>query len=121
MERSSSRARWTWCTAAAAVAALVSLSAPAHAEAAAPDCRRVCVVGHAYAMLTGEISGDGRFVAYTNDDPRAFFIWDLRTGAVSRVGTGNGMGSGALFSGTDRYVAFSSGATNLVPGDSNGF
>jgi Tol biopolymer transport system component len=54
------------------------------------------------------------------------FVRDRLAGTTERVsvGTGNVQGNGpsggAAISGDGRYVAFFSGATNLVPGDTNG-
>ena len=91
------------------------------------------------------ISGNGRYVAYVSDatnlvaddtnDTGDVFVRDLRTGRTTRVNvTGSGeqanRGSdgdvpwsvtGSVSISTDgRYVAFHSGASNLVPGDTNG-
>ncbi|MGH9012991.1 MAG: TolB family protein [Acidimicrobiia bacterium] len=82
------------------------------------------------------ISGDGRYVAFgseaTNLVPgdtnglRDVFVHDRDTGATERVSvdsTGtqaNASNLGLSISGDGRYVAFESGATNLVPGDTNG-
>ena len=82
------------------------------------------------------ISGDGRYVAFqstgTNlvaDDTNGeedIFVHDRITGTTTRVsvasdGTQSNEGSGHTFISSDgRYVAFSSGASNLVPNDNNG-
>jgi len=82
------------------------------------------------------ISADGRFVAFisgasnlvpwdTNglDD---IFVHDRQTGATERVSVdsigvqGNDYSWAQAISADGRYVAFESGATNLVPGDTNG-
>jgi archaellum component FlaF (FlaF/FlaG flagellin family) len=84
----------------------------------------------------GSISADGRFVAFgssasnlvsgdTNDGWDAF-VHDRLTGATERVSVssageqGNNWTVGASISGDGRFVAFSSSASNLVPGDTNG-
>jgi len=88
---------------------------------------------------TPTISANGRFVAFesfasdlvpgdTNDDPD-FFVHDLRTRKTTRVSVSsseeqaeNGiccLGDVAI-SATGRYVAFTTQASNLVPGDTNG-
>jgi hypothetical protein len=83
------------------------------------------------------ISADGRFVAFssvaTNLVPgdtnlaNDVFVRDLQTGATVRVSVASGGAQSdgsslvASISADGRYVAFSSGATNLVPGDTNGF
>lgn len=83
------------------------------------------------------ISGDGRFVAFNTSaaaplldgDTNAVgdvYVHDRLTGAHSVVsvasdGTqGNGTSHYPSISADGRYVAFSSSATNLVPGDTNG-
>jgi Tol biopolymer transport system component len=83
------------------------------------------------------ISPDGRYVAFTSgatnlvpgdtNDARDVFLRDrtARTTtrvSVSRTGAqGNGLSYGPAAIGADgRYVAFSSVASNLVPGDTNG-
>jgi Tol biopolymer transport system component len=82
------------------------------------------------------ISADGRFVAFgsdagnlvpgdTNQDGDVF-VHDRQTGATERVsvdslGTqGNGESELPGISADGRFVAFDSGASNLVPGDTNG-
>ena len=82
------------------------------------------------------ISGDGRFVAFSSaagnlvpgTSPRAFNIYvrDLKTHtttAVSVNSSGRPAWRGSLnpsISADGRFVAFSSGAANIVPGDTNG-
>jgi len=83
------------------------------------------------------ISGDGRYVAFTSEgtnlvagdtnDAQDAFVRDRTTGATNRVsissrGTqANSSSYGpAAISANGRYVAFSSSATNLVAGDTNG-
>ena len=82
------------------------------------------------------ISDDGRYVAFASraanlvsgdtnqwDD---VFVHDRQTGVTERVSInsagvqGNGLSFAPVISGTGRYVAFTSNATNLVPGDTNG-
>jgi len=82
------------------------------------------------------ISGDGRYVAYmswasnlvpgdTNGQPDVF-VHDRQTGQTTRVSVsssgaeGNGYSYSPAVSGDGRYVAFGSGASNLVAGDTNG-
>ena len=82
------------------------------------------------------ISGDGRYVAFSSEATNLIsgdtnnvgdiFVHDRQTGQTRRVSVAsNGAeangGSGAVdISDDGRYVAFSSGATNLVAGDTNG-
>jgi Tol biopolymer transport system component len=83
------------------------------------------------------ISADGRYVAFTSEgtnlvagdtnDAQDVFVRDRTTGATTRVsistrGTqANSSSYGpAAISANGRYVAFSSSATNLVAGDTNG-
>ncbi|NMG06351.1 PD40 domain-containing protein [Brasilonema sp. UFV-L1] len=84
---------------------------------------------------TPSISADGRFVAFysfannlvpgdTNNNSD-IFVRDLQTGTTTRVsvaddGTqGNNFSSSPSISADGRFVAFSSNANNLVPGDTN--
>jgi Tol biopolymer transport system component len=83
------------------------------------------------------ISADGRFVGFesetsglvvgdTNGRPDCF-VRDLQTGTTERVSVatggaqGNGDSVGCLVSADGRFVAFSSLASNLVAGDTNGW
>ena len=81
------------------------------------------------------ISADGRYVAIVSDSPGLVpgdtnsasdvFVHDRRTGVTSRVSLsdegheGNGFSGFAVISRDGRYVAFASGASNLVPDDTN--
>lgn len=83
------------------------------------------------------ISGDGRFVAFDSaasnfvpDDTNAVsdvFLHDRQTGVTTRISVisagvqGNGSSVSPSISADGRYIAFFSQASNLVPGDSNGF
>jgi Tol biopolymer transport system component len=87
--------------------------------------------------LSPVISGDGRYVAFnsyasnlvrgdSNDDVDVF-LHDLRSGTTRRVSDAvdgqqpnGGAIAGAAVSVDGRYVAFTSWASNLVAGDSNG-
>ncbi len=89
------------------------------------------------SALDSSISADGRYVAFesfasnlvsgdTNGLSDAF-VYDRQAHAVERVslaadGTqGNAASSSPTISADGRYVAFQSAASNLVPGDTNGF
>lgn len=81
------------------------------------------------------ISLDGRYVTYTSSAPNLVsgdtngvgdvFVHDLHTGAVERVSVtstgaqGNSWSGTSVISGDGRFVAFHSGASNLVAGDTN--
>ena len=85
------------------------------------------------------VSADGRFVAFSSDAPNLVpadgnaangktdvFLRDMQTGAISIISTSTGsavpdMGKSEflVMSGDGRFVAFSSEAVNLVPGDTN--
>jgi Tol biopolymer transport system component len=85
--------------------------------------------------MAAAISSDGRFIAFTStatnlvpgDTNHAsdVFIRDLRFGTTRRVSLGAGGRQGdydstsAVLSADGRYVAFSSAASNLMPGESN--
>jgi Tol biopolymer transport system component len=82
-----------------------------------------------------KISADGRFVAFASDatnlvadDTNGFqdvFVHDRVTGATTRVSVGSAGEEGdaqsasPVISADGHYVAFTSDATNLVPGDTN--
>jgi Tol biopolymer transport system component len=84
------------------------------------------------------ISADGRYVAFTSlasnlvsgdsNDITDVFVRDLSTsrtilaslGDTGAQGDGGSAAGGVAFSADDRYLAFSSSASNLVPGDTNG-
>lgn len=109
--------------------------------AAAGDVTRVSVdssggQANAYSY-SGQISADGRFVAFDSDannlvpnDTNNFsdvFLRDRQLGTTVRVSvdangaeTNNGSGAPAV-SADGRFVAFESDATNLIAGDTNGF
>ena len=84
------------------------------------------------------ISGDGRYVVMNstlsyldnsdNDDSNGYddiFLRDRMTGATTRIsrpfngGAGNGISQMGTISTNGRHVAFASGSSNLVPGDTN--
>ena len=85
--------------------------------------------------VSASLSRDGRYVAFASDAPNLvpgddngifdIFLKDLCTGEVTLVsadaaGHGGNAGSGEpSVSPSGRYVAFVSGASNLVPGDTN--
>lgn len=85
---------------------------------------------------TVDIAAGGRYVAFMSDATnlvasdtnvrRDIFVHDLLSGATtiesldSAGNQGNGDCSWPVISGDGRYVAFSSAATNLVSGDTNG-
>jgi Tol biopolymer transport system component len=82
------------------------------------------------------ISADGRYVAFTSQASNLVpgdtngmsdvFVHDRETGTTELVSVdssgnqANGGSSGPFISADGRYVAFSSWASNLVPGDTNG-
>ncbi|ANK91567.1 MULTISPECIES: TolB family protein [Rhizobium] len=82
------------------------------------------------------ISGDGRYVAFRSDSSNLvagdtngtsdIFVRDLQLGTTTRVsvysagGEANGFCFEPSISADGRYVAFTSEATNLVAGDTNG-
>jgi archaellum component FlaF (FlaF/FlaG flagellin family) len=84
----------------------------------------------------GRISGDGRFIVFSSyatnlvpgdtNGTGDVFVRDRQTSTTTRVSIGaggaqaNGASSGVDISADGRFVAFSSHATNLVSGDTNG-
>ena len=82
------------------------------------------------------ISGKGRFIAFQSNATNLVpgdtngvvdvFVHDRQSGATERVSVdsngnqGNAFSSIAAVSDNGRFVAFTSGASNLVPGDTNG-
>lgn len=77
------------------------------------------------------VSGNGRYVTFASSatnlagvDPTPsvtdVFVRDLQTGTTERITAGNGTSQTPSISSDGRWVAFESGATNLVPGDTNG-
>ncbi|MCL4812061.1 MAG: PD40 domain-containing protein [Vicinamibacteraceae bacterium] len=86
--------------------------------------------------VSSAISGDGRFVAFESrattlvpGDTNArddVFLHDRQTGITTRVSIGpggvqaDGHSTAAAISGDGRFIAFRSGATNLIAGDTNG-
>ena len=91
-----------------------------------------------FGRFGGPISADGRFVAFTsfasdlvandtNGTTKDLFVRDLQLGtttlvSVNRFGTGSGNSSSfdPLISADGRFVAFGSGASDLVANDTNG-
>jgi Tol biopolymer transport system component len=90
--------------------------------------------GHSWSP---SISADGRYVAFssfadsltpsTTDDWYNIFVHDRVTGETVRISVtsagaqATGDSEHPSISADGRYVAFQSGATNLVPGDTNGW
>ncbi len=86
--------------------------------------------------LNPSISADGRYVTFESWSARLVdgdtgefkdvFLKDLHTGAITRLSTnasgdeGNNSSYGPEISADGKYVTFSSLASNLVPGDTNG-
>jgi len=85
---------------------------------------------------TPSLSADGRFVAFTSDATNLVlgdtngasdvFVRDRQTGTTERAsvdstgGQANAPSWSPFLSSDGRFVAFESGATDLVPGDPNG-
>ncbi|MEU5342347.1 hypothetical protein AB0H18_16155 [Streptomyces sp. NPDC020766] len=135
--------RLALCAALAAAltgAALPATASAAQAAPAAPGTEKVSVApdgadGDHGSGVSG-LSANGRYVAFrsqaanlvagdTNGTTDAF-VRDLGTGVTSRVSTaadgsqGDGDVEDVSLSADGRHVAFSSTATNLVPGDTGG-
>ncbi|MDO9105451.1 MAG: hypothetical protein Q7U57_10870 [Methylovulum sp.] len=87
--------------------------------------------------LAAVLSGNGELLTFTSDaaglvtndtnNAADVFVHSLHTGVTRRVSVGldgseaNGDSNLSSLSSNGRYVVFESGASNLVPGDSNGF
>ncbi|MGI3225390.1 TolB family protein [Streptomyces sp. GTA36] len=127
---------------AALAAALTGAALPATASAAppVPGTEKVSVAPDGAdsdrGSVVGGMSANGRYVAFrsqaanlvagdTNDATDAF-VRDLRTGVTSRVSTAadgsqsDGNVEDVSLSADGRHLAFSSTATDLVPGDTGG-
>ena len=117
----------------------VVVSLPAAGSSSVPNTRVSVATGGGQSnsdSLAPAISGDGRYVAFVSDASnlvagdtnrvRDVFVNDRQTGETTRVSVGpggaeaNGDSFAPAISGDGRYVVFSSAASNLVPGDSNG-
>jgi hypothetical protein len=96
---------------------------------------RLNMGGCSEGSFASDVSADGRYIAFSSpcsvvggDTNEEFdvFVHDQVSGTTSRVSvssTGtqaNGSSGGGGLSADGRYVAFGSGASNLVPGDTNG-
>jgi Tol biopolymer transport system component len=92
--------------------------------------------GNTNPYIRPAISGDGRLVAFDSEASNLVigdtnglsdvFVHDRQTGTTTRVSEGPGAGQGngdsraQAISADGRWVAFASGASNLVTGDTNG-
>jgi Tol biopolymer transport system component len=74
------------------------------------------------AAFHARISSDGRFVTYNAmSGTDHVFVWDSTTGTTTRITDGSdGASLAPTISADGRHVTFQSGATNLVPDDTNG-
>ena len=128
----------------AMVSLLFAFSGPASTgSAASGTTTRVSVASDGTqgnnSSYFADINPDGRYVAFASDASNLVsndtngvgdvFIRDTQTGVTERVSVGTGASQGNGESGHEkpalsadgRYVAFSSAASNLVPGDTNNF
>jgi len=92
--------------------------------------------GNNFHMFFSSISADGRYVAFASQSNNLvsgdtngaedIFVYTMQTGTTTRVSVAlngaqaNGGSSNPSISADGRYIAFHSGATNLVSGDTNG-
>jgi Tol biopolymer transport system component len=92
--------------------------------------------GNGLSCCSSSISADGRYVAYASDASnlvigdiggfRDVFVHDRQTGVTTRLsvdssgGDGLGLSTTPTISADGRFVAFTSVAPNLVPGDAGG-
>jgi Tol biopolymer transport system component len=126
--------------AAALIVTVMTLAVPVPASAVSPTTELVSksatgVPGN-FASAEPSVSADGRYVAFSSHstnlvsgdtNQRAdIFVRDLRTGTVVRASLGpgdvqtNAPSNQPRISGNGRFVGFSSFASNLVSGDTNG-
>jgi len=104
-------------------------------DRAAGITRKVRIGQTGITLASWTISGNGRYVAFTTDAPLVAddtngefdaYRHELATGATHRVSVGSAGQQGNSYSDTvdlswnGRVVAFSSSASNLVAGDTNG-
>ena len=121
--------------------AFLLASALAASPAAAQTTSRVSLDSNGAqvnaASLDPSISVDGRFVAFTSyatnlvtgdtNGERDVFVRDRQSGTTERISVdssglqANGFSECPAISADGRFVAFSSNASNLVAGDTNGF
>jgi Tol biopolymer transport system component len=122
---------------------LALLATPAGASAGSTELVSVSSAGNQGSGYWPALSADGRVVVFvsgagnlvpgdTNDVPDVF-VHDRQTGATERVSVDSAGNQGdresgysssiakPLLSADGRFVAFASLATNLVPGDTNGY
>ncbi len=114
---------------AALLATVATLVIAAAACTPAPTTTRVGVEGR--GAFVPDISADGRWVVFLTSPgypPRGdgtapdtvLRLYDRSTGATSTLVAGNGETDPASISADGRYLAFTSYASDLVPGDTNG-
>jgi Tol biopolymer transport system component len=119
------------------------LCGPIGLSYAAPgDTELISVTADGSAAASGgsgalkSVSADGRFVAFTSNSPNILsdgktgatdvFVRDRQTGKTERVsvalsGAANDESYGPSITPDGRFVTFYSAASNLVPGDTNGW
>ena len=103
-----------------ALVTATTAGAPAN-ESAAQDGISTSAGG----SLVAFVSASSALVSDDTNGVRDVFVRDVDTGVTTRVSVGdggqaNGASSNARISADGRYVVFTSQATNLVPGDTNG-
>lgn len=136
----SQRRRFLGAVGAGSAALLVATTVPGTAAAAGGTTFRVSVSSSGRQGNSGSFgpsfSANGRYVAFSSaasnlvpGDTNAIsdvFVRDLVSRSTRRAsltntgGQANDFSINPTISGDGRYVAFTSGATNLVPGDTNG-
>jgi Tol biopolymer transport system component len=82
------------------------------------DGRHVAFQSYATNLVAGDTNGPGIYDVFVHDMVDSSTV---RVSVDSNGLEGNGVSGGPSISGDGRYVAFWSQATNLVPGDTNGF
>ena len=98
---------------------------------APPDAAITRVTDGDTSAFYPAVSGDGRYVAYYSrasnlvpgdtNGVADIFLWDRETDTTIRITDGNDWSRMPDISADGRFVTFDSQASNLVPGDTNGF
>jgi len=85
-----------------------------------PGARRGAMIFDGYGCDCGPgrsaLDANGRFVVYEDDEVEAIYVWNRTTGRRKLISRQSALGG---ISATGRFVTFSYGSADLVPGDTN--